>query len=177
MIFSPGPSTTWTSLAAASSPSARPSSSPSASSQELAMVAVVGKQVAGTEAFSPRWSTAPVCLRRPWGPSERNAAGIPRCRTARLVQVLQPWSMAHFSSRVMLLIIESMLIVFSPFSRLRTIAPCRQGQRAIVKGDQCFSAASLRFLRRISSSAPTNAAARTTSSAMTILIQPSIPAF
>ena len=54
LVFRPGPSRTETSCAAASSPMARPISSPSAGSQLQATVAAVGKQVAGTLGFSPR---------------------------------------------------------------------------------------------------------------------------
>ena len=64
------------------------------------MVAAVGKQVAGTEAFRPRWSPAPACLRKPWGPSARKMAGIPFLLPSQVVQVLQPCRSAAFSSSV-----------------------------------------------------------------------------
>ena len=43
----------------------------------MATVAEVGKQVAGTLGFRPRWSAAPACLRTPLGPSDRVMAGMP----------------------------------------------------------------------------------------------------
>lgn len=53
-MFSPGPSTMFTPRVAASSPRHSPSFSPSDVSQLFAIVAAVGKQVAGREALSPR---------------------------------------------------------------------------------------------------------------------------
>ena len=70
-MLSPGPSTTLTPCATASSPRAAPSSSPRAGSQVQATVTAVGQQVAGRLAFRPRWSPSPTCLRMPVGPSDR----------------------------------------------------------------------------------------------------------
>lgn len=53
-ILSPGPNTTDTSCAAASSPKAAPISSPSAASQLFATADAVGKQVAGTAGIQPQ---------------------------------------------------------------------------------------------------------------------------
>ena len=50
--------------------------------QLFAMVAAVGKQVAGIEALSPRWSAEPACLRKPTGPSAKNIEGISAFFTA-----------------------------------------------------------------------------------------------
>ena len=61
-MLSPGPNTTDTSCAAASSPKAAPISSPSAASQLLAMADAVGKQVAGTRGIQPKWSLSPACF-------------------------------------------------------------------------------------------------------------------
>ena len=99
MVLSPGPSSTATSCAAASSPMARPISSPSAGSQLQATVAAVGKQVAGTLGFRPRWSAVPACLRTPFGPSDRVMDGTPALGQPRVVKVPAPESSAHFCSR------------------------------------------------------------------------------
>ena len=64
-MFSPGPRSTSTPNADASSPRALPISSPNDSSQLFAIVAAVGKQVAGTDACSPRWSPSPSCFLTP----------------------------------------------------------------------------------------------------------------
>ena len=78
-ILSPGASKTWMFCNTASLPKASPTFSSSCSSQLLASVDGDGKQVAGTEGFSPRWSPAPSCLRTPLGPSEKKRPGIPNC--------------------------------------------------------------------------------------------------
>ncbi len=77
LMFTPGPSTTDTPVCRASAAMARPMAESSSTSQLLALVAAVGKQVAGT--LSPRPMLSPVisCLRRPWGPSDIMIAGIP----------------------------------------------------------------------------------------------------
>ena len=98
-MFRPGPSSTATSCAAASSPRASPMASPRAGSQLLATVALVGKQVAGTLGFRPRWSAAPACLRTPLGPSERVMAGMPFSEKFRVVKTVSPESRAHFCSK------------------------------------------------------------------------------
>ena len=100
MVLRPGPSSTATSCAAASSPMALPISSPRAGSQLHATVTAVGKQVAGTLGFSPRWSAAPACLRTPLGPSDKVMDGIPALGNARVVKVPPPESRAHFCSSV-----------------------------------------------------------------------------
>lgn len=56
LMLRPGPSSTSTSCAAASAPSALPTSSASDTSQLLATVAEVGKQVAGWDSPSPSLS-------------------------------------------------------------------------------------------------------------------------
>ena len=78
---------------------ARPISSPKAGSQLQATVAAVGKQVAGTLGFRPRWSAAPACLRTPFGPSDRVMDGTPALGQPRVVKVPAPESSAHFCSR------------------------------------------------------------------------------
>ena len=98
MIFNPGPNTTFTSFAAASSPMALPNSSPKASSQVFAIPAAVGKQVAGKEAFSPKWSPSPACFRKPCGPSDINMEGICKRGFSKLVHSDHPCSIAAFSS-------------------------------------------------------------------------------
>ena len=100
LVFRPGPSSTATSCAAASSPIAWPICSPRAGSQLHATVAAVGKQVAGTLGFSPRWSAAPACLRTPLGPSDRVMDGILFFGSARVPKVVAPESSAHFCSSV-----------------------------------------------------------------------------
>ena len=112
-MFRPGPSSTDTPCAAASSPMAAPTASPSAGSQLLATVAEVGKQVAGTLGFSPRWSAAPACLRTPFGPSDRVMAGMPLPGSARVVNTVPPLSRAHFCSRLRLLMISVYFMAFS----------------------------------------------------------------
>ena len=106
-MFRPGPSSTDTPWAAASSPIARPTAWPRAGSQLLATVAEVGKQVAGTLGFRPRWSAAPACLRTPLGPSDRVMAGMPLPGRARVVNTVSPESSAHFCSRFKLLMISA----------------------------------------------------------------------
>ena len=78
---------------------ALPTSSPRAGSQLHATVTAVGKQVAGTLGFSPRWSAAPACLRTPLGPSDRVMDGTPALGQPRVVKVPAPESSAHFCSR------------------------------------------------------------------------------
>ena len=115
-MFRPGPSSTATSCAAASSPRASPMASPRAGSQLLATVALVGKQVAGTLGFRPRWSAAPACLRTPLGPSERVMAGMPFSEKSRVVKTVSPESRAHFCSRFNFAMIFVCLIAVSSFS-------------------------------------------------------------
>ena len=67
--------------------------------QLQATVAAVGKQVAGTLGFRPRWSAAPACLRTPFGPSDRVMDGTPALGQPRVVKVPAPESSAHFCSR------------------------------------------------------------------------------
>ena len=64
------------------------------------MADAVGKQVAGSLGFRPRWSLSPACLRTPWGPSLSHSAGMPYCGSARVLNVSAPESSAHFCSSV-----------------------------------------------------------------------------
>ena len=114
-MFRPGPSSTATSCAAASSPRASPMASPRAGSQLLATVALVGKQVAGTLGFRPRWSAAPACLRTPLGPSERVMAGMPFSEKSRVVKTVSPESRAHFCSKFNVFMMSVCFITISSF--------------------------------------------------------------
>ena len=115
-ILSPGPNTTDTSCAAASSPKAAPISSPSAASQLFATADAVGKQVAGTLGFSPKWSLSPACLRKPWGPSDSQICGMPCSGIPRVLKVSAPESSAHFSSKVNFFSKSSVFCIYFPFS-------------------------------------------------------------
>lgn len=77
-----------------------PTSRSSARSKLHAVAAAGGKQVAGTEAFNPRWSAAPACLRRPWGPSVSMKERTPSRSTALLSQKFFPEHRDAFSSSV-----------------------------------------------------------------------------
>ena len=112
-MFRPGPRRTATSCAAASSPIASPTASPRASSQLHAVAEAVGKQVAGTLGFRPRWSAAPACLRTPLGPSDRVMDGMPLPGRARVVKTVSPESRAHFCSRFSFRMMSVCFIAFS----------------------------------------------------------------
>lgn len=90
-----------------SSASAAPISSPNFSSQLFATDAAVGKHVAGSEAFRPKWSPAPACLRNPCGPSDIVIDGIPYFSKSTVCHVFFPDIINAFSSRVILLMIDS----------------------------------------------------------------------
>ena len=126
-ILSPGPSSTDTSCAAASSPKAAPISSPSAVSQLLAMADAVGKQVAGTLGFNPKWSLSPACLRKPWGPSDSQICGMPCLGIPRVLKVSAPESSAHFSSKVNFFSKSSVFCIgFSLLIRKAASNACKQ---------------------------------------------------
>ena len=140
-MFRPGPSSTETSCAAASSPIASPTASPRAGSQLLATVAEVGKQVAGTLGFRPRWSAAPACLRTPLGPSDRVMDGMPLPGRARVSNTVPPLSSAHFCSRLRLLMIS----VFH-----RSLLTIKKRGRAFARRPFCSYVLIRRFLRPLS---------------------------
>ena len=98
-MLSPGPKMTLTSMVTASSASAVPISSPNFSSQLFAIVAAVGKQVAGRLAFNPRWSPAPAWRLNPWGPSDIAMDGIPYFSKSTVSHVFLPDIISAFSSR------------------------------------------------------------------------------
>ena len=97
-MLTPGPKTTSTPWSRASSPMAAPTSSTKASSNEQAKALAVGKQVAGTLSWIPRWSSPFSCLRSPWGPSENTTAGMPRFAIACVFQCVSPASSPAFST-------------------------------------------------------------------------------
>ena len=77
-------------------------------------VAAVGKQVAGSEGFRPRWSAGPACLRRPLGPSDSQMAGTPLLGRAWVSNTVAPESRAHFSRRDSLAITSACFIWLHP---------------------------------------------------------------
>ena len=93
-----------TPIVTASSASASPISSPSASSQLFATPAAVGKQVAGRLAFNPKWSPAPACLLSPCGPSDITIDGIPYFSKSTVSHVFFPDIIIAFSASVIFLI-------------------------------------------------------------------------
>ena len=97
--FSPGPSSTPTSAARVSRPSARPTSSMSSTSHDDPSVTAVGKQVAGAASESPTWSPAPCCLRNPCGPSVSMIDGTPCSARALVCQKSAPETVRSLSSR------------------------------------------------------------------------------
>ena len=76
LIFSPGPNKTFTFWARASFPKQTPISLPSSLSKLEAIVTAVGKQVALSDSFKPKWSAAKACFLIPCGPSAKNIDGI-----------------------------------------------------------------------------------------------------
>ena len=100
LMLAAGPSSTPTDSARHSSPKASPICRKSAGSKLQAVAAAVGKQVASTEAFSPRWSASPACLRRPWGPSVTIKDCTPSRSTALVSQKILPEHSDAFSSSV-----------------------------------------------------------------------------
>ena len=96
--------------------------SPSAVSQLFAMADAVGKQVAGTLGFSPRWSAAPACLRTPLGPSDRVMDGILFFGSARVPKVVAPESSAHFCSKFSFLMISCVFIIILNFYFVTAVA-------------------------------------------------------
>ena len=105
LYSAPGRTEIGTSSSMDSSPSATPTFCSSSSSQLFAMVAAVGKQVAGTDGLIPRWSPAPACLRTPFGPSEQKIAGMSSLGNSLVCHSLFPLRNAAFSFRVMFSII------------------------------------------------------------------------
>ena len=98
LMLIPGPSSTPTPSACASSPSAAPTRSTSAASQVDPRVTAGGKHVAGTLSFSPRWSPVVACFRTPCGPSVSMIDGTPGA--AVVSQNPAPLVSDAFSSRV-----------------------------------------------------------------------------
>ena len=102
-MFTPGPSSTATCSALASSPRATPTRSTNAGSQDEPRAAAVGKQVAGTLTSRSRWPASSACLRTPCGPSVSMTAGtstVSSRRTSVLFQKSAPVHSAAFSARV-----------------------------------------------------------------------------
>ena len=94
-MFSPGPSTMFTPINAASAPRYAPSSSPSSSSQLLAMAAAVGKHVEGQEVPMPRWLGILSCTLSPCGPSESVADCMPISAHSADCQNAEPVKRRH----------------------------------------------------------------------------------
>ena len=99
-ILTPGPSSTFTFSAMASSPRAWPMACSNCGSQVEAVLDAVGKQVAGR-----LWAVRAfisVTRRTPCGPSETIISGTPRRSTGVVDQEVAPVHRAAFSSRVIL---------------------------------------------------------------------------
>ena len=99
-MLMPGPSSTATSSARVSRPSASPTDPTSSTSQEEPRAEAVGKQVAGLLPAMPPWSAASGCLRRPCGPSATITAGMPSRSTGAVCQKSDPRHSEAFSSSV-----------------------------------------------------------------------------
>ena len=95
-----GPRITPTFSARHSSPMACPIRSISSGSKQQEEAAAGGKQVAGTDWFSPRWSASPACFLSPWGPSVSIKELTPSRSTALLSQKFFPEHREAFSSSV-----------------------------------------------------------------------------
>ena len=121
LMFIPGPRSTLTPSAMASFPSPSPTCCARSSSQLLQTVAEEGKQVAGTDGFSPRWSPSPDCLRMPLGPSDIKIEGIPSRSKFQDSHSLFPDRNAAFSSAVILLMISACFIYVSSLA-----VPCKK---------------------------------------------------
>ncbi len=93
--FTPGPSSTATSIARHSSPSASPIRRSSSGSQVEALATAGGKQVAGTPASR---SPPEACMRTPCGPSVTVSAGRPADSTAVVCQKSLPLVIAACSA-------------------------------------------------------------------------------
>ena len=89
-MLSPGPRTSDTPVALASSPIALPMSDRSEVSQLHAVETAAGKQVAGSETLMPRLSASSGWRRSPWGPSHIMALGMPYSGKAAVCQQSAP---------------------------------------------------------------------------------------
>lgn len=99
-MLMPGPSTTPTPRARASTAIARPTRPTRSASHELPSAAAVGKHVAGTQG-STKGTPCGFCSRRsPCGPSLSHTAGIPRAASGLVVHTLPPLVRRTFSSKV-----------------------------------------------------------------------------
>ena len=90
LMLMPGPSTTPTWWASASRAIAAPIRPARSVSKVDPRVTAGGKQVAGTESASPRWSASPVCRRNPCGPSVMVTGGMPARSTPLVLQKFLP---------------------------------------------------------------------------------------
>ena len=99
-MLMPGPRTTSTPCARASSPTAAPTRRTSSGSKDEPSAHAVGKQVAGRLPEMPTWSPSSGCLRRPCGPSESVIARMPARGTGAVCQKSDPRHSEAFSSSV-----------------------------------------------------------------------------
>eukprot|EP00967_Tisochrysis_lutea_P153557 scaffold303356_cov30-Tisochrysis_lutea.AAC.1 len=99
LMFTPGPSSTPTSRARHSRPSASPTCRTSTGSHDAASAQAQGKQVAGAEPSSPRCD-APRSRRTPCGPSETLGPSTPSRLTLLSSQKVRPEHSEAFSRRL-----------------------------------------------------------------------------
>ena len=99
-MLAAGPSSTETSSWRHSSPMAAPRASIRSGSKLQAVAQAGGKQVAGTDWLSPRWSASAACLRKPWGPSVTMTGLSPSRSTPWVCQKSCPPQREAFSSSV-----------------------------------------------------------------------------